>query len=240
MDNRPVTVGQGRMREQGMGRQPVGLADLMRLETQALHEQAERTGFVGELLAGRATRYGYAVYLRNLLPAYQALERGLELHREVPGVGDLARPALYRAPALVSDLRTLHGPDWPESLPLLPVGERYGTRIEQAALRSPSALIAHAYVRYLGDLSGGRILYKLLARTMRLEASALAFYSFPQVDDPERAKRELRSTLDAAGRLVAEQAPVVHEAISAFRLNIAISEAVQDRLSHMFKAGGRR
>ena len=49
------------------------------------------------MLKGRASRDGYALFLRNLLPAYQALEEGLERDRSDPGVEALAQPALYRA-----------------------------------------------------------------------------------------------------------------------------------------------
>ena len=55
--------------------------------TATLHRQAERSGFIRTMLQGRASRDGYALFLRNLLPAYQALEQGLERGRSDPGVG---------------------------------------------------------------------------------------------------------------------------------------------------------
>jgi len=51
------------------------------LRTKALHVEAERTGIIRDLLRGEATREGYVLLLRNLLPAYRAMEQGLVRHR---------------------------------------------------------------------------------------------------------------------------------------------------------------
>ena len=64
---------------------PGGLAQALRQATAALHRQAERSGFVEQVLRGEVTRPAYALYLRNLMPAYAAMERGLERHRGTPG-----------------------------------------------------------------------------------------------------------------------------------------------------------
>ena len=57
------------------------------LRTKTLHVEAERTGIIRDLLRDEATRKGYVLLLRNLLPAYQALEQGLERHRDSPALG---------------------------------------------------------------------------------------------------------------------------------------------------------
>ena len=57
------------------------------LRTKALHVEAERSGIIRELLRGSATRDGYILLLRNLLPAYQAMEKGLARHIKTPGLG---------------------------------------------------------------------------------------------------------------------------------------------------------
>ena len=133
------------------------------------------------MLRGRAGRDGYALYLRNLLPAYRALEQGLERHRSTPGLGALAEPALYRQPgARVAILLAWPVPDWHEGVAdpargrtLRPTGRGGGRRAPA------SRLIGHAYTRYLGDLSGGQILSRLLAKSLALGPATLAFYDFP-------------------------------------------------------------
>ena len=202
-------------------------ADTLRERTRSLHVQAERSGIVHEILQGRVSRNGYALFLRNLLPAYEELERGLERHSEAPAVRALARPAVYRAPALRSDLAALCGLQWTASLPLLPAGARYARRVADAAAGDGARLIAHAYVRYLGDLNGGRALSRLLARFPGLEPAVLSFYRFPDIADLEGFKAAYRGDLDRAALEIADLAAVIEEAAVAFGLNIEVSEAVQ-------------
>ncbi len=171
------------------------------------------------MLRGRAGRAGYALLLRNLLPVYRAIEGGLA--RETALLRPFARPELYRAGRIEADVTALCGPNWPA---LLPAGARYAARVARAAEGDGTLLIAHAYVRTLGDLSGGQMLGKLLARTLALPAAALSFYDFSDVADIPATKAAWRSALDAA----AAPERLLHEARVAFRLNIALSEAVRD------------
>lgn len=201
------------------------LADLLRARTHSLHARAEKSGLVGEVLNGRGSRGGYALLLRNLLPAYRELEAGLERHCDEPALRAIAVPAVYRARALESDLRGLCGGAWQRSLPLLPSGLRYARRIAAAATGDGSRLVAHAYTRYLGDLNGGRILRRLLVRSMGLETDALSFYDYPGIPDLDRFARRYREAFDAAGEFVDADA-VGEEAQVAFRLNIDVSEEV--------------
>lgn len=203
-----------------------GLADRLRARTSALHRQAEQSGILADLLAGRGDRAGYALLLRNLLPAYRELEGGLERYRKLPGLDAIARPDVYRVASLESDLRALHGEDWAASLPLVDAAERYARRISEAARRGASGLLGHAYARLLGDLNGGRILGRLLARSLALEPQALAFCAYPQIPDLEAFKAAYRRAFDAAAAYV-EFEDVAEEALAAFRLNIDVSEEVR-------------
>jgi heme oxygenase (biliverdin-producing, ferredoxin) len=199
--------------------------------TKALHTEAERTGIIRDLLRGSASRDGYVALLRNLLPAYQALEQGLEIHRDSPGLAALAQYRLDRAPALQSDLLALGGADWADSLPLLPAGKAYAARITEAAEGDGARLIAHAYTRYLGDLSGGQILRRLLAKSIGLQPDQLSFYDFPRFADLTALKTDYRQALDHAGAQLADPQPVVEEGVIAFSLNIALSCAVEAALA---------
>ncbi len=206
---------------------PGGLAQALRQATAALHRQAERSGFVEQVLRGEVTRPAYALYLRNLMPAYAAMERGLERHRGTPGVGALALQALYRTDAISEDLVRLGGARWPDDLPLLAAGADYAKAVEAVAGGDGAGLIGHAYTRYLGDLSGGRILARLLAARLDLGPADLAFHAFPDIPDPDAFKDAYRAALDAAGRVLARPDRVIEAACTGFRLNIAVSEAVQ-------------
>jgi heme oxygenase len=191
-----------------------GLADAMRDRTRALHVQAERSGIIGEILRGRASRDGYVLYLRNLLPAYEQLEASIEQQRHLPALAGIARSEIYRSPALRSDLEALGGADWRTSHPVLSAASRY------AAGGDGARLLAHAYTRYLGDLNGGAILGRILARTLALEPGARAFYAFPRIGNLDLFITQYREAIDAAGRTIDTFDAVLGEAESAFRNNI--------------------
>jgi heme oxygenase len=204
-----------------------GLTEILRERTHILHTRAERSGIINDVLLGRATRFGYAMLLRNLLPAYRIMEQGLERIRPRAGIGAVARHELYRVPALEADLRALFGEQWDRELALLPEAKQYARRVSDAAAGEGRRLIAHAYTRYLGDLSGGQIMKRLLASRLRLAAGELSFHEFPHIPDPETFKREYRSALNDAAAQMADYDVLIGEALVAFEHNIAVSEAVQ-------------
>jgi heme oxygenase (biliverdin-producing, ferredoxin) len=210
---------------------PVGIVAALHHRTKALHVEAERSGIIRDLLHETARRAGYIVLLRNLLPAYRALEMGLNAHRFTPGLDELARFQFDRAGAIESDLIALCGPTWSDTLPLLPAGVVYAQRIAAVAQGDGARLIAHAYTRYLGDLSGGMILRRLLSRSLALGDSELSFYDFTGLGDPDALKTDFRLALDHAGTRAGDSAVVVEEGAIAFQLNIDLSWAVRDATS---------
>jgi heme oxygenase (biliverdin-producing, ferredoxin) len=201
------------------------------LRTKTLHIEAERTGIIRDLLRGEASRDGYVMLLRNLLPAYRELERGLERHRGSAILGALADYRLDRAPAIESDLAALCGPRWSQDVPLLDAGELYASRVSDAANGNGAKLIAHAYTRYLGDLSGGQILQRLMARSLQLRPAELSFYGFERFSDLNALKAEYRKALDQAGALAMDPQAVIEEGAIAFSLNIGLSCAVQEMVT---------
>jgi heme oxygenase len=201
------------------------LSERLREATRLLHVQAERSGIIGALLRGGGSREAYALLLRNLAPAYSMMEQGLDRHTKSPALGLVARRELYRGPALESDLAELAGAGWRETLPLLPAGERYAHQVAAASGGDGIRLVAHAYLRYLGDLSGGQIMKRLLAKSLALDAAMLTFYDFPQIQDVPAFKTEFRGAIDFVGER-ASAADVIDEAEVGFRLTIELSEAV--------------
>lgn len=213
------------------GSSPLGVVTALYLRTKSLHVEAERTGIIRDLLRGEATREGYVLLLRNLLPAYQAMEQGLERHRGSPVLGRLSNYKLDRAGAIEADLVALCGSRWGQGIAPLAAGELYAARITKAAEGDGTRLIAHAYTRYLGDLSGGQILQRLLTRSLELRPSELTFYDFPRFSDLEALKADYRQALDSAGAIVADPQALIEEGAIAFSLNIDLSCAIKAMLS---------
>ena len=206
------------------------LIDELRAATGPLHQQAERTGLFHRLLSGSAAALDYTLMLRNLLPAYEAMEHCLDgLPAEHPVV-TIRDPCLYRAEAIRRDLATLCGTAWRE-LPLSHAGNDYGRRIASLGRGADLRIAGHCYTRYLGDLSGGQILRRLLARKPGLPAAAMRFYEFDLPADAADYAIRYIDRLDSLTRDGQEIDAIVDEAVQAFRLNIALSaELVSPRI----------
>jgi heme oxygenase len=204
-----------------------GLVSALYVRTKALHSEAERSGIVVDILKGEASREDYVLFLRNLLPAYRALEEGLACHAGSKIFSELANYRLDRAPALAADLNALSGPGWESRVPVLPSAQTYAAKIDDAANGDGSRLIAHAYTRYLGDLNGGQILQRLLTKALDLKPNETSFYDFSKFSDPVALKTDYRLAIDRAGDAVSDLGSVIEEGALAFSLNIALSEEVQ-------------
>lgn len=209
----------------------VSLSEALRERTADVHQTAERSGIIYEILKQRAGREGYALLLRNLLPAYEMLELGLRERQNDLVFSVFAQPGLARAKAIRSDLASIVGDDYETSLPLLDEGRRYADRVASAGQGDGLRLISHAYVRYLGDLSGGQVLKKLLGRSMAMPPESLTIYDFPDIPDHGAFKDQLRRAIDVAAEIVSDQEDLIAEAVAAFEQNIALSNAVQAHVS---------
>ena len=153
-----------------------------------------------ELLGGRLSKPAYTLMLRNLEPIYLELEAGFLRHAANPGVLPLFDPALFRLQALHQDLEKLHGNSWREELELLDGSTAYVARLRHLTEFQPELLAAHAYVRYLGDLSGGQMLAGIVARSLGLLAQDGAnggtdFYNFGGLDKVVALAQAFRSGL---------------------------------------------
>lgn len=204
----------------------MSISQRLRERTKSLHKRAERSGFVHDLLHGHATRMGYAVYLRSLLPVYQELEARLSEWQTHPAVRFVAWPTLQRRSAIEHDLRTLYGDRAIKRIPLVPAAMLYAARIIRATLVDPALLVARAYVRYLGDLNGRRILRRVFQDRLAIETSALTFFDYDKLPDLSEAIVSYRESIDAAGRLMPDHDATEHEAAMALQLNILLSTAV--------------
>lgn len=196
---------------------PAALPERLRLGTRDLHAATERTGAMAALLAGRLPRPGYCALLRNLHAVYTSLEAALLARREDTAVAPLQADGLRRSAALAADLQLLHGAGWADTLPLLPASAAYVARLQALAAAASPALVAHAYVRYLGDLHGGQVLQRLVRRHYTLTGDGgTRFYDFGDEAAVTALRQRLRAALGSLPLSAAEQDAVVAEARWAF------------------------
>lgn len=201
------------------------LADRLRTETRALHTTAERSSFMRVLLRGRMARTAYCALLRNLHAIYAALEPALARHAGHPLLAPVSLSALRRLSALEHDLRVLHGPAALDALALQPAAACYAARLHDLDAARPELLLAHGYVRYLGDLSGGQMLRGIVAASPAIDgAGAVAFYDF---GDPARTRaltQALRAGLASLSVAGTQADELVDEAKLAFALHHRLFE----------------
>lgn len=209
---------------------PPSLSQRLREETADLHRQAERSGIMFDLLRGRLERSTYATLLRDLLEVYTSLEGRLDERAGAEALRGIHDRDLYRTAALRRDLAALHGEGWEAALAPGDAARAYAERLREAP---PLQLAVHAWVRYLGDLSGGQALGGVVARLLALPGGAagdgVAFYRFPAIDDIASYKQRFRAALDAIPLAAAEADAAVEEAREAFRLNVRVFEDVARR-----------
>ena len=100
----------------------------------------------------------------------------------------------------------------------LPSTAEYVARI-RATRTSPERFLAHHYLRYLGDLSGGQAVAALMARHYGIPAEALSMYRFPDLPKPKVFKDGYRTLLDRAQLSEDQRAALIEEAVADFDLN---------------------
>jgi len=193
-----------------------GLAERLRSETRTLHATVERQGVMGQMLRGGVELPVYCRLLRNLHAIYQALEAALTRHHADPCVAEVYAPALQRAPGLAADLDELDLPGW-RSQPLAAATEQYVQRLKDIEATGSRAVIAHAYVRYLGDLAGGQVLRKLVAARFGLAGGqGTHFYEFGSAEVVGSLLRGFREGLDRMPVSAHDAELIVAEARAAF------------------------
>lgn len=195
------------------------LAAELRTATRTAHQQAEAMPFVSALMDGRVTLEAYVDLLTQHHAVYAALEAAEPFVRDDPAGASLLFDALARTAAIEADLEVLRGPAWRTTARTLPATQRYVDRLRTVAGTWVGGYAAHAYTRYLGDLSGGVAIRGVLRRAYGLGDESLHFYAFPGLGKPKLFKDLYRARLDALPWDDAERTRVADEAGVAFRLN---------------------
>lgn len=140
------------------------LSELLREGTSKNHREAERRPFMRVFFKGETPRDAYAEWMVRQWFIYAALEdvgRALATH---PVVGVMHTPVLERAESLDRDLAVLVGSDWRDGAKPSPVTEEYVERIRWCGAEFPEGWVAHAWLRYLGNVGGQEILRRLAVK----------------------------------------------------------------------------
>lgn len=164
--------------------------------TQEAHSSAERQEFVKHLFSGSINPLIYAAYLKNQHPQYEILE---VCAMKLGLLNDL--PDIRRSNAILQDYLELHPEGFPEPR-ILPSVEKYMRHILNIQ-DDPKKLMAHLYVRHMGDLAGGQMIATKVPGEGR-------YYKF---EDPDALKLAIRAKIDDS---MADEAKVCFEFATEF------------------------
>ncbi|KZT53959.1 heme oxygenase-like protein [Calocera cornea HHB12733] len=232
------------------------ISSLLRTGTKRAHEEVEHSPGAARLARGELGREEYARWCVALWCVYDALESALSEHSYNPVLAPTSHPALLaRSGPLSEDIASLllTSPNsWqshPAAASLLTTPpaplKAYVARLTELGQEHPERLLAHAYVRYLGDLSGGQIIRRRLAKALSLSPKpstapgnesdratpGLTFFEFSSLDGQAAADtQEMRRIKDWYRRGMDEgvgedeelKRALVEEANEAFRLNAGL------------------
>lgn len=199
-----------------------GFAAAIRDRTHESHMAAENSPFIERLVGGTLPIVDYARLSAQHHAIYEAIEEGFAGAAD-PTLLEFMVPGLPRLASLESDLTFLAGEDWADKLPIADATRAYADHVRGLADTWERGLLAHHYVRYMGDLSGGQLIRRVLRRVYRFEDErGTEFYEFPQIPSAKEFKTRYRELLDSLPWGEDELDHLVAEALGAFRHHQAI------------------
>lgn len=156
------------------------------------HQNAERQAFVKEMFSGNISSDRYATYLYNQYICYDLLEALCIPHGLMNDF-----PEIRRAPSIMEDFNEL----WTNNdiRPTVYQATHDYVAYMKTIMTDSNKLMAHVYVRHMGDLSGGQMIAK------RVPGSG-KYYQFSA--DSETLKNKIREQLDDS---MADEAKVCFE-----------------------------
>ncbi len=210
-----------------LGTSPNDLTQGLKEATRALHARAERTGVMAELLARTVGVDDYVELLRALHALYGALEAALERLRPPLAALGVSLANLERCAALEADLAAFAPQRQGRAIALPPAALEMVERLQRIEAEGAHRLLAHAYVRHLGDLHGGQVLAPLVRARFGFDGEeGTRFYRFGDAARVLALRAGLRAQLAGARLSTIESSQVVAEAVWAFEAHCRLFEQI--------------
>lgn len=191
-----------------------------------------RVGYWGCSPFPRSPHHPQQLATTALYFTYSALEEEMDRNKDHPAFAPLYFPLeLHRKEALTKDMEYFFGEDWKEQVQCSAATQKYVERIHYVGQHEPELLVAHAYTRYMGDLSGGQVLKKVAQRALKLPSSGegTQFYLFENVDNAQQFKQFYRARMNALDLNLKTKEKIVEEANKAFVYNMQVLLGVAGR-----------
>jgi heme oxygenase len=144
------------------------------------HKNAERQEFAKLLISGNIHPDIYATYLWNQHKKYDLLEAMASMNGLFNDIGDIRRKL-----KMEEDIAELWKHEYPPTI--VPSTEEYIEHM-RTIMQDRNALLAHVYVLYMGDLSGGQMIKRTIPGEGRM-------YDFSEVGDVKEVKEKIRALI---------------------------------------------
>lgn len=195
------------------------LSAMVREASKESHQSAENSPFMVALLKGELSTDAYCDYLAQLAPIYETLESWLDT--KLP----LFDRRLDRYERIISDIDSMCG------VRVVSDETIEYTKHLKSIIKDKDEVrfLAHHYVRYLGDLSGGQAVARLVMRNMSIPPNFLSFYEFDQINDKVRYKETYREQLDSLELTEEQTQSFISEVMVAFKHHEKIFSALGEK-----------
>jgi len=206
------------------------LSTLLRSATSEVHKEAEARPFMQAFFAGELPRNAYVGWLARQWHLYRTLEAGLDAVQAGAAERGLVPTELYRTGRIEGDLDHLTGGAWRDEDHLTPATRAYVERI-QSTYEFPAGLVAHAWLRYMGNVGGRDVLRRLVTASIGAtdgDDRGLAFTDYSAMGEVRPFFADFHAKLDSLPLSDADQARAVGEAEAGFRLNIALTDELAE------------
>lgn len=207
------------------------LAEQLRQGTTKAHSMAENVSFVKSFLGGVVDKKSYRTLAANLFFVYSAIEEEMYKNRYNPSIYPIYFNELNRKKSLEKDLIYYYGSDWQLTVKPSAVTQMYIDRIHDIGNHQPELLISHAYTRYMGDLSGGKILKNIAKNAMQLSGDeGTEFYIFRDIKNDKEFKQRYRKALNSIAVTEQEINLIISESNVAFNLNMKMFQELNSNI----------
>ena len=205
------------------------LSQALKTGTAESHTAAENVHFVNNFIQGKIDRELYIELVTGLYHTYVTLETLLDEYAPKYFPSLHFPKELSRRVTLEEDMEYWHGLNWKSKVECTtptPAVQDYINRMVEVGKLDPLLLLSHAYTRYLGDLSGGKVLSRIARRALNLGKGydGLQFYNFDYIKSAKLFKDKYRDALDQLVLTPNEIGKLVAEANVAFALNMRVFE----------------
>ena len=129
------------------------MATVLTEYTREKHKEAESSDFVKYMFTGTITKEHYIVYLQQMYHIYSTIEKSAERIDLFDGIPDLRRTDKIKQD--LEEFGVEVGTPFQST-------QRYIDHLKELSIADPKKIMAHVYVRHMGDLYGGKMIAKLI------------------------------------------------------------------------------